>query len=181
MYPIKIKLYLFISIIVLLTSCSSIIENAIPDLEIVGPAEIIKFEMPPVTIPGIGTIGTGNETGSLVIRLPVEATNANPSPLRITKIEYDAFLKDKLLATGIQDDRVEIDSSGTSRFDVDVTVPIDDTLAASLDLIAFATGTPTPIRVNVVVTVDILGITKVSVKKEVFNKMVTAPPLELPF
>lgn len=176
-------LILFLSFltIILVTSCSSI-QDAIPQLTIVGDPTIVEFEIPSkVTIPIIGiVVGSGNTTGKLVVRLPVEAFNRNSSPLKITKLEYDLYLKDNLIATGMQDNRVDIDSNGRSRFDLDVTVPIDKALDASSDLVTFYLGTAMPVKVDATVTVDILGITKVSIKHEVFNQVMTAPPIELP-
>ena len=179
----SLKLLSILIVITLTTSCSSIIENAIPELKVVGDPQIVEFEIPStVTIPIVGIpIGSGDSKGKLVIRLPVEAYNKNSSPLKITKLEYDLFLRDNLIAAGVQDDRIDIDSNGRSRFDLDVTVAIDKALASSSDLVAFSLGTAMPIKVDVKVTVDILGITKVSIKQEVFNEIVTAPPIDLPF
>lgn len=178
----KFRVFLYLITFLTTIGCSSIIENAIPEITIVGDPEIIEIKLPSsVTIPIIGIeIGAGDEKGKLVMRLPVEAYNPNPSPLSIRKIEYDFYLVKDLIATGIQDNRVDIDSEGRSRFDLDVTVPIDKALAASPTLISFITGTPQQVRVNARVTFDILGITEISVSHEIFNQVISAPPISLP-
>lgn len=138
------------AIVLLLTALTACVPGASvvapPTFQVVADdTRLVRLEPP-----GVGS-------GAAVVRIALNATNPNPIPIEIAGLDAAFVLAGRNVAQSRFPDGVALAANGTSRWTVEVEVPLAEAPHVAEQMARLVTGSPVAYRLDGTLTLDVFG------------------------
>lgn len=136
-----------LTVLVFLTAC-------VPGANVVAPP---SFALVPEASGLVRLEAPGVGRGAAVIRIVLDVTNPNPIPIEVAGADADFVLADRRVAQSRVRDGLALAANGTSRWTIDVEVPLAEAPHAVGQLARLVGGDRVPYRLDGALTLDVFG------------------------
>lgn len=147
--------FVFALLVGLLSSC-------LPGLQPVVQAPVFSVQPEGIDVVSFSPPLLG--TGEVVIRLPMSVRNPNTFSMRLTRVDFELFVNERLAVNGAFTDGITLVSQGSAPFVLDVAIPLTSGIELLNDIVGLVEGESTSYRLDGRTTVNVFDVVRVFAK-----------------